>query len=155
MGWSGDKMIVNETWDIPSPCSCLIHTSRSDDTWRISEESCPCQCKLILLWLCSPWWWCLLPDSSFPYIRQGCTHQGEGSRRTKGKGSNSQCPQHNGRPYSCYAQRPKGSRGLLTLNGRCSRRDRLPFSSVGGWWSIELPRDDDTRGRTSRILIIV
>ena len=30
----------------------------------------------------------------------------------------------------CYAQRPKGSRGLLTLNGRCSRRDQLPFSSV-------------------------
>ena len=54
----------------------------------------------------------------------------------------------------CYAQHPKGSRGLLTLNGRCSRRDRLPFSSVGGWWSIELPRDDDMRGRTSRILII-
>ena len=23
----------------------------------------------------------------------------------------------------CYAQRPKGSRGLLTLNGRCSCRD--------------------------------
>ena len=30
----------------------------------------------------------------------------------------------------CYAQHPKGSKGLLTLNGRCSRRDRLPFSSV-------------------------
>ena len=34
----------------------------------------------------------------------------------------------------CYTQRPKGSRALLTPNGRCSRRDRIPFSSVDGWW---------------------